>query len=115
METYKLRYNHVMKFMQKPPILRQNTIFTVSCFFSHGGPSPRSCHTMCYDPTRKSIYVLGRYKEYCPIPTTDAAAYESEFFQYFIELDRWVKISGSTLVRNKKKKKTLKNCLYCSS
>lgn len=66
-----------------------------------GGPTPRSCHTMCYDPTRKSIYVLGRYKEYRLTASPDVAAYESEFFQYFIELDRWVRISGSTQVCNK--------------
>ncbi|KAG2204661.1 hypothetical protein INT47_011956 [Mucor saturninus] len=65
---------------------------------SQGGPSPRSCHTMCYDPTRKTIYVLGRYKEYQLSPSPDPASFESEFFQYFIELDRWVKISDSTLL-----------------
>ncbi|RCH82565.1 Muskelin 1, intracellular mediator containing kelch motif [Rhizopus stolonifer] len=32
-----------------------------------GGPSARSCHGICFDPVRKSIYVIGRYIEACPL------------------------------------------------
>lgn len=53
---------------------------------------------MCFDSTRKSIYLLGRYVEFRPSTTPDATLYESEFYQYFIELDRWVKISENTQV-----------------
>ncbi|GAA5813656.1 hypothetical protein MFLAVUS_007141 [Mucor flavus] len=63
-----------------------------------GGPSARSCHTMCFDPIRKSIYVLGRYTEFRPTTTPDPTAYESEFYQYYTELDRWIQISESTKI-----------------
>ncbi|GAN02525.1 muskelin [Mucor ambiguus] len=67
-----------------------------------GGPSPRSCHAMCYDPIRKSIYVLGKYIE-VRAPSTSAPevspkVYESDFFQYFTDLDRWIKISDNTQI-----------------
>jgi hypothetical protein len=55
---------------------------------------------MCFDPTRKSIYVLGRYVEFRPSTTPpEHSLYESEFYQYFIELDRWIKISENTQVK----------------
>lgn len=53
---------------------------------------------MCFDPIRKSIYVLGRYTEFRPTTTPDPTAYESEFYQYYTELDRWIQISESTKV-----------------
>ncbi|KAG1589594.1 hypothetical protein G6F47_010306 [Rhizopus delemar] len=66
-----------------------------------GGPSARSCHQICFDPARKSIFVLGRYIE----PTANATiadltgnTYGSDFYQYFIEQDQWVKISENTQV-----------------
>ncbi|EPB83057.1 hypothetical protein HMPREF1544_10194 [Mucor circinelloides 1006PhL] len=67
-----------------------------------GGPSPRSCHSMCYDPIRKSIYVLGKYIE-VRAPSTSASevspkVYESDFFQYFTDLDKWIKISDNTQI-----------------
>ncbi|KAI8359968.1 Muskelin N-terminus-domain-containing protein [Blakeslea trispora] len=68
-----------------------------------GGPSARSCHSICFDPTRKSIYVLGKYIEAKPLSISSLAdrpfyGYESDFYQYFIELDRWIKISENTLM-----------------
>lgn len=80
-----------------------------------GGPSARSCHTMCFDPTRKSIFVLGRFIEYrsfaspCSNNSSSSSSstsnthqpdplYESDFYQYFIELDRWIKISENTQI-----------------
>ncbi|CEP10390.1 hypothetical protein [Parasitella parasitica] len=66
-----------------------------------GGPSPRSCHSMCYDPIRKSIYVLGKYVEVrssTSAPEVSPTVYESDFFQYFTDLDRWIKISENTQI-----------------
>lgn len=72
---------------------------------SQGGPSARSCHTMCFDPIKKSLYVLGRYVEVRPVPTSGTPdltpkLYESDFYQYFIDLDQWIKISDNTQVSN---------------
>jgi hypothetical protein len=56
---------------------------------------------MCFDPIRKSIYVLGRYIESKPtatVSTEPKPIHESEFYQYFTELDRWIKISENTEV-----------------
>ncbi|KAI7898194.1 Muskelin N-terminus-domain-containing protein [Cokeromyces recurvatus] len=65
-----------------------------------GGPSARSCHTMCFDPIRKSIYILGRYADIrnnsYDVSSADNSLYESEFYQYFIDLDKWVKLSKNT-------------------
>ncbi|CEG84146.1 hypothetical protein RMATCC62417_17991 [Rhizopus microsporus] len=66
-----------------------------------GGPSARSCHQICFDPTKKSIFVLGRYIE--PSTNTTIAdltgnTYGSDFYQYFIELDQWIKISDNTQI-----------------
>ncbi|KAI9475469.1 MAG: Muskelin N-terminus-domain-containing protein [Benjaminiella poitrasii] len=66
-----------------------------------GGPSARSCHTICFDPTRKSIYVLGRYVDIRANSFDNASPppenqYESELYQYFIDLDKWVLLSKNT-------------------
>ncbi|OBZ91936.1 Muskelin [Choanephora cucurbitarum] len=68
-----------------------------------GGPSARSCHSICFDPTRKSIYVLGKYIKAKPLSISSLAdrpfyGYEADFYQYFIELDRWIKISENTMM-----------------
>ncbi|KAI8967128.1 Muskelin N-terminus-domain-containing protein [Mycotypha africana] len=78
-----------------------------------GGPTARSCHTICFDPLKKSIFVLGRYIETTKCnaatasgshPTTTihdtetTVNYHSEFFQYFTELDRWQILSENTLL-----------------
>jgi hypothetical protein len=84
------------------------------------GPSARSCHKICFDPVSKSVLVLGRYVELQSVndsknpPTPD-------FYQYFTELDSWVKLSDSTEVKKKKKKEIWKVficiciciCIYC--
>ncbi|KAI8326736.1 Muskelin N-terminus-domain-containing protein, partial [Choanephora cucurbitarum] len=67
------------------------------------GPSARSCHSICFDPTRKSIYVLGKYIKAKPLSISSLAdrpfyGYEADFYQYFIELDRWIKISENTMM-----------------
>ncbi|KAI7884593.1 hypothetical protein K492DRAFT_142763 [Lichtheimia hyalospora FSU 10163] len=58
-----------------------------------GGPSPRSCHKICFDPDTKSIFVLGRFIESSVAMTTNL---ESDFYRYFVEYDQWVKISDNT-------------------
>ncbi|KAI9497069.1 Muskelin N-terminus-domain-containing protein [Zychaea mexicana] len=58
-----------------------------------GGPGPRSCHKMCFDPDTKSIFVLGQFVEPSAILTTNL---DSDFFRYFVEYDQWVKISDNT-------------------
>ncbi|KAG1459111.1 hypothetical protein G6F56_006236 [Rhizopus delemar] len=69
--------------------------------FANGGPTARSCHQICFDSVRKSILVLGRYIE--PNPNATIAdltgnTYGSDFYQYFIEQDQWVKISENTQI-----------------
>lgn len=63
---------------------------------SQGGPSPRSCHKICFDPDTKSIFVLGRFIESSVAMTANL---ESDFYRYFVEYDQWVKISDNTAVR----------------
>ncbi|KAG0178624.1 Muskelin 1, intracellular mediator containing kelch motif [Apophysomyces sp. BC1021] len=59
----------------------------------HGGPSARSCHKICFDPISRSIFVLGRYVESHAV--TDVSL-ESDFYQYFVDSDYWIKISSNT-------------------
>lgn len=70
-----------------------------------GGPGPRSCHKICFDPKSKSIFVLGRYVESSSIlpPSSgqqqqQSALFESDFYRYYIEFDQWIKISDHTAV-----------------
>jgi hypothetical protein len=58
-----------------------------------GGPSPRSCHKICFDPISRSIFVLGRYVE---SPPNSGQTLESDFYRYYIEFDQWVKINENT-------------------
>ncbi|KAI8876176.1 muskelin [Backusella circina FSU 941] len=59
-----------------------------------GGPGPRSCHKICFDPISKSIFVLGRYVE--PQAVSNCKDLESDFYRYYIEFDQWIKISDHT-------------------
>lgn len=61
-----------------------------------GGPSPRSCHKVCFDPISKSIFVLGRYVE---PEESQGKTLESEFYRYYIEFNQWVKLSENTAVK----------------
>ena len=74
------------------------SLIQVSLYYStsQGGPSPRSCHKICFDPDTKSIFVLGRFIESSVAMTTNL---ESDFYRYFVEYDQWVKISDNTGVR----------------
>ncbi|KAL9540450.1 hypothetical protein MBANPS3_009668 [Mucor bainieri] len=58
-----------------------------------GGPSPRSCHKICFDPVSRSIFVLGRYVE---SPPSASQTLESDFYRYYIEFDQWVKVNENT-------------------
>ncbi|KAI8368114.1 Muskelin N-terminus-domain-containing protein [Radiomyces spectabilis] len=58
-----------------------------------GGPTPRSCHKICFDPVSRSIFVLGRYVESLAISDT---ALESDFYRYYVDFDQWTKISHNT-------------------
>ncbi|GAA5807665.1 hypothetical protein MFLAVUS_001036 [Mucor flavus] len=56
-----------------------------------GGPTPRSCHKVCFDPASKSIFVLGRYVE-----SPAGQSLESDFYRYYVEFDQWIKINDHT-------------------
>ncbi|KAI7900702.1 Muskelin N-terminus-domain-containing protein [Cokeromyces recurvatus] len=74
--------------------IRQNQWHLISMNTENqGGPSPRSCHKICFDSVSKSIYVLGRYVESEDI--TDQELH-SDFYQYHIENDKWIKIHDNT-------------------
>lgn len=100
LEDVEYRHNIVSTHGEKWCI-KEDRLTAIS--YRQGGPSPRSCHSMCYDPIRKSIYVLGKYIE-VRAPSTSASevspkVYESDFFQYFTDLDKWIKISDNTQVK----------------
>ncbi|KAI8384170.1 Muskelin N-terminus-domain-containing protein [Blakeslea trispora] len=62
---------------------------------TQGGPSARSCHKICFDPTSHSIFVLGRYVE--PLQATGSnQSFESDFYRYYTKLNQWTKISDHT-------------------
>ncbi|KAI8078641.1 Muskelin N-terminus-domain-containing protein [Halteromyces radiatus] len=58
-----------------------------------GGPSPRSCHKISFDPKSRSIFVLGKYVEY---QTAQDHRLESDFYRYFCDHNKWMKISDNT-------------------
>ncbi|KAI9033534.1 Muskelin N-terminus-domain-containing protein [Phycomyces nitens] len=57
-----------------------------------GGPGPRSCHKICFDPVTKSIFVLGRYSE----GQDPSDIIKPDFYRYFIDFNLWKKISNDT-------------------
>ncbi|KAI8141192.1 Muskelin N-terminus-domain-containing protein [Fennellomyces sp. T-0311] len=59
-----------------------------------GGPGPRSCHKICFDPDTKSIFVLGRFVEPSAVLSTNL---DSDFYRYFVDYDQWVKLSDNTV------------------
>ncbi|ORZ15828.1 Muskelin N-terminus-domain-containing protein [Absidia repens] len=59
----------------------------------HGGPSPRSCHKISFDAKSRSIFVLGKYVE-CQAAQNNRL--ESDFYRYFCDYNKWVKISDNT-------------------
>ncbi|CAO3664670.1 unnamed protein product [Umbelopsis ramanniana] len=60
---------------------------------NEGGPGPRSCHKICFDPSTRSIYVLGRYVE---SQARMEANLNPDFYQYLTHINQWMKISDNT-------------------
>ncbi|KAJ3206086.1 Muskelin 1, intracellular mediator containing kelch motif, partial [Clydaea vesicula] len=63
----------------------------------NGGPSPRSCHKICFDSKAKVIYVLGRYVDPENRPNVNL---EGDFWSYTTVDKKWTKISSSTAQEN---------------
>lgn len=61
-----------------------------------GGPGPRSCHKIVFDPNSKHIYVLGRYID---PQTRPGSQCESDFYRYDTVHQRWTKLSDNTAVK----------------
>ncbi|OAD75654.1 hypothetical protein PHYBLDRAFT_143898 [Phycomyces blakesleeanus NRRL 1555(-)] len=59
-----------------------------------GGPGPRSCHKICFDPVTKSIFVLGQYSE--GQQESADSNIKPDFYRYFIDFNLWKKISTDT-------------------
>ncbi|KAJ1918588.1 hypothetical protein H4219_002525 [Mycoemilia scoparia] len=59
----------------------------------HGGPGPLSCHSMCYDPKRRQIYIMGNFiaPEMRP-----RANLQSNLYRYDVESARWEIVMAST-------------------
>ncbi|KAI9320053.1 muskelin [Dichotomocladium elegans] len=62
---------------------------------NQGGPSPRSCHKICFDPETRSIFVLGKFVD-PSIAAADGNSLDSDFYRYFVDFDQWVKMSDNT-------------------
>ncbi|KAG5460103.1 MAG: hypothetical protein BJ554DRAFT_7892 [Olpidium bornovanus] len=58
-----------------------------------GGPCPRSCHKITFDPALQQIYVLGRYVDQESRANTNL---DSDFYRYDVARGTWFKISGNT-------------------
>ncbi|KAI9353852.1 Muskelin N-terminus-domain-containing protein [Obelidium mucronatum] len=59
------------------------------------GPGPRSCHKICFDPSSKSIYTMGRYVDPDNRPNVNL---DGDFWRYDTVPGRWTKISSSTVL-----------------
>lgn len=58
-----------------------------------GGPSRRSCHKMCIDPERKTIFTLGKYVDSTLRSSNNL---KSDFYVYDIEYHKWTLITDDT-------------------
>ncbi|KAI8614210.1 Muskelin N-terminus-domain-containing protein [Chytriomyces sp. MP71] len=58
-----------------------------------GGPSPRSCHKICFDSDTRSIFTMGRYVDPENRPNVNL---DCDFWRYDIAANRWNRISAST-------------------
>ncbi|KAJ3106961.1 Muskelin 1, intracellular mediator containing kelch motif [Phlyctochytrium planicorne] len=61
----------------------------------NGGPGPRSCHKICFDPKMRQIYTMGRYVDPDNRPNVNL---DGDFWRYDIERSEWTQISGNTHV-----------------
>ncbi|KAJ3154115.1 Muskelin 1, intracellular mediator containing kelch motif [Geranomyces michiganensis] len=60
-----------------------------------GGPGPRSCHKICFDPKTKQVYTLGRYVDPDSRPNVNL---DSDFWRFDVESSMWSRISVNTAV-----------------
>ncbi|KAI8849074.1 Muskelin N-terminus-domain-containing protein [Chytridium lagenaria] len=60
-----------------------------------GGPGPRSCHKICFDPKMRQIYTMGRYVDPDNRPNVNL---EGDFWRFDVERSEWTKISSNTHV-----------------
>ncbi|CAO3609257.1 unnamed protein product [Cunninghamella blakesleeana] len=60
----------------------------------NGGPCPRSCHKISFDPKSRSIFVFGKYIESHSVSENHS---EPDFYRYYCDHDKWIKISNNTL------------------
>ena len=78
-------------------ILESNFFFSIhqhhTFFYRQGGPEPRSCHKICFDPVRKVIYTLGKYVDPDSRPNIPL---ESDFWKFDIVSLKWTRISAHT-------------------
>ncbi len=61
----------------------------------HSGPSPRSCHKICYDAKFKRVYLLGKYVDAESRPNVNL---ENDFWAFDTISERWNRISACTAV-----------------
>ncbi|KAI8803988.1 Muskelin N-terminus-domain-containing protein [Cladochytrium replicatum] len=59
-----------------------------------GGPGPRSCHKMAFEPTTKTIFTLGRYVD---AENASQSNLESDFYKYEVVTNRWTRLSANTV------------------
>ncbi|TPX47932.1 hypothetical protein SeLEV6574_g02348 [Synchytrium endobioticum] len=59
----------------------------------NGGPGPRSCHKICWDPKSRCLYLLGRYVDPDNRPNVNL---ESDFWRYDVATAKWTRISANT-------------------
>ncbi|XP_065066928.1 muskelin-like isoform X2 [Rhopilema esculentum] len=60
---------------------------------SDGGPSARSCHKICLDTKRHTLYTLGRYLD---SETRANADLKSDFYRYDLQTGHWERITEDT-------------------
>jgi hypothetical protein len=60
---------------------------------SRGGPGPRSCHKICFDPKQRQIYVLGRYIDPQSRPNSNC---ESDFYRFDVATRQWFQVCENT-------------------
>ncbi|KAJ3332134.1 Muskelin 1, intracellular mediator containing kelch motif [Blyttiomyces sp. JEL0837] len=58
-----------------------------------GGPGPRSCHKVCFDPLSKMIFTMGRYVDPDHRPNVNL---DGDFWKFDTVTGTWFKISSNT-------------------
>jgi hypothetical protein len=73
------------------------------------GPSPRSCHKLCFDPKNKQIYTLGRYVDPESRPNMQL---DSDFWRFDVQHGRWHQITSNTAVTSSKNRLKTVQCSF---